>query len=165
VIKPGTVLRFQARLENWAKGMDYCALAVPAKITQALGTRKAVPVMASINGCEAFEVSLFPAGGGQHYIRVRAQVRRHAKVQEGDLVKVRVRILDRRQVDLPDDLIAALTDANASKKFDALTPGRRSYAVRRINAAARPETRKKRIAEAVELALGEAEQKADRGAR
>jgi hypothetical protein len=153
VIKPGTVLRFQARLENWAKGMDYCAVAVPAKITQAVGTKKAVLVMASINGCEPFEVSLFPAGGGQHYMRVRAQVRRHAKVQEGDLVKVRIRILDRREVDLPDDLIAALTDANASKKFDALTPGKRSYAVRRINTAVRPETRKKRIAEAVELAL------------
>ena len=165
MIKPGTVLRFQARLENWAKGMNYCAVAVPAKITQAVGTKKAVLVMASINGCEPFEVSLFPAGGGQHYMRVRAQVRRHAKVQEGDLVKVRIRILDRREVDLPDDLIAALRDANASDKFDALTPGRRSYAVRKINAAARPETRKKRIAEAVELALGEAEQKADRGVR
>lgn len=165
MIKPGTVLRFQAPLESWAKGMDYCAVAVPAKITQALGTNKAVLVMASVNGCEPFEVSLFPAGGGQHYMRVRAQVRRHAKVQEGDLVKVRIRILDRRQVDLPDDLIAALTDANALKKFDALTPGKRSYAVRRINAAARPETRKTRITETVELALGEAEHKADRGMR
>ena len=35
----GKQLSFQAKLENWAEGMDYCAVPVPASVTQALGQR------------------------------------------------------------------------------------------------------------------------------
>src|SRR5580692_12882348 len=35
----GKQLSFQAKLENWAEGMDYCAVPVPASVTQALGTK------------------------------------------------------------------------------------------------------------------------------
>ncbi|HEX7673463.1 MAG TPA: YdeI/OmpD-associated family protein [Bdellovibrio sp.] len=160
--KAGTKLSFQAKLENWAEGMDYCAIAVPAKITQALGTKKAVLVMASLNGCEPFQVSLFPAGEGKHYIRVRAKVRKQADLHEGDKVKVQITVQDRADVDLPPDLVAALKTEGALKEFNALTPGKKNYAVRKINDVVKPETRKKRIAEAVELALQEAERKADR---
>lgn len=142
--------------------MDYCALAVPEKITAKLGTKKAILVMATLNGGEAFQVSLFPAGGGQHYIRVRAKVRKEAGLREGDPVNVQITLLDRAQVDLPQDLVAALKAESALKDFNALTPGKKNYAVRKINEVARPETRKKRIAEAVELALKDREQKIDR---
>ncbi|QDK36181.1 YdeI/OmpD-associated family protein [Bdellovibrio sp. NC01] len=160
--KAGTKLSFQAKLENWAEGMDYCAIAVPAKITKTLGTTKAVLVMASLNGGEPFQVSLFPAGGGQHYIRVRAKVRKQMDLHEGDKVKVQIVVQDRADVDLPQDLIAALKAEGALKDFNALTPGKKNYAVRKINDVAKPETRKKRINEAVELALQEAEKKRDR---
>lgn len=146
-------------LENWAEGMDYCALAVPAKITKALGTKAAVLVMARINGCEPFQVSLFPAGEGQHWIRVRSKVRKQAGLKEGDRVKVEIIILNRADVDLPADLVEALKAEKALKAFNALSPGKRNYAVRKINDVAKPETRKKRIAEAIELSLSEAEKK------
>ena len=143
--KAGTKLSFQAKLENWAEGMDYCAIAVPAKITQALGTKKAVLVMASLNGCEPFQVSLFPAGEGKHYIRVRAKVRKQADLHEGDKVKVQITVQDRADVDLPPDLVAALKAEGALKEFNALTPGKKNYAVRKINDVVKPETRKKLI--------------------
>ncbi len=162
MIKAGQKLSFQSKLENWAEGMDYCAIPVPAKITKTLGTTKAVLVMASINGCEPFQVSLFPVGGGKHYIRVRAKVRKQAKLAEGDRVKVQIVIQDRANVDLPDDLVKALKAENALKEFNSLTPGKKNYMVRRINEVARPETRKKRIKEAIELAFQETERKADR---
>lgn len=157
MLQAGKKLSFQSKLENWAEGMDYCAIAVPAKITKALGTKKAVLVLAKINNGEPFQVSLFPAGEGQHYIRVRAKVRKKENLNEGDKVKVQIIVLDRNDVDLPEDLIAALKSAGALSEFKALTPGKKNYAVRKINDVAKPETRKKRITEAVELALQESE--------
>jgi hypothetical protein len=160
--KAGTKLSFKSKLENWAEGMDYCAIAIPASVTKSLGTKTAVLVMASIDGCEPFEASLFPTGGGKHYMRVRAKVRKQAGLHEGDHVKVQITVLDRDKVELPRDLVLALKEENALEEFKALTPGKKNYAVRKINEVSRPETRKKRIAEAVELALQESERKTDR---
>ena len=82
----GRQLSFNAKLENWAEGMDYCAVPVPAKITAALGTKGPVLVMARINDSEPFKVSLFPVGGGKHYIRIKAKVRKETKTKTGDNV-------------------------------------------------------------------------------
>lgn len=154
-------LSFDATLENWAEGMDYCAIAVPAKVTKALGTKSAVLVMARVNRSEPFQASLFPAGGGKHYLRVRAKVRKQANLNEGDRVKVHVTVLDRADVEVPADLAAALSDANATEDFAALPPGKKNYAVRRIDEAAKPETRSKRIREVVEEAQRAREKRAD----
>ena len=162
MIEASKKLSFESKLENWAEGMDYCAIAVPSKITEKLGTKKAVLVMAIINNGEPFQVSLFPAGGGKHYIRVRAKVRKQAKLSEGDRVKVRITILDRADVDLPIDLVKILKANHAFAEFQALSPGKKNFAVRKINEVSKPETRKKRIQEAVKLALADAERKADR---
>lgn len=151
--KAGQTLKFKSKLENWEEGMDYCAIAIPEKITKALGTKAAVLVMATLNKCEPFEVSLFPVGGGKHYMRVRAKVRKKANLKEGDIVQVQITIKDRAQVELPPDLIAALKNENALKEFKALTPGKKNFAVRKINEVTKTETRQKRIAEAVKLAI------------
>jgi hypothetical protein len=159
MIKAGKKLSFESKLENWEKGMDYCAIAVPSKITAALGTTAAVLVMATINGCEPFQVSLFPVGGGKHYIRVRKKVREQAGIKEGDKVKVQIVVQDRADIDLPDDLVKALKAEDAVKEFNAMTPGKKNYEIRKINDASKPETRKKRIAEAIQLAFKEADRK------
>ena len=78
--KAGRKLSFKSTLENWAEGMDYCAIPVPAKITDALGTKSAVLVMARVNASAPFKASLFPIGGGKHYIRVRKKVRKEANL-------------------------------------------------------------------------------------
>jgi hypothetical protein len=150
---PARELTFQSKLENWAEGMDYCAIPVPAPVTQALGTKAAVLVMARVNGSEPFKVSLFPAGGGKHYIRVRKKVRTAANLEEGDRVRVRIRVLDRDADAVPPpDLVKALRAEGVLADFNAITPGARNYILRRIDDAAKPETREKRIQEAVEAA-------------
>jgi uncharacterized protein YdeI (YjbR/CyaY-like superfamily) len=60
---------------------------------------------------------------------------------------------------LPDDLVKALKAEDAVKEFDALTPGKKNYEIRKINDASKPETRKKRIAETIQLAFKEADRK------
>ena len=79
----GRQFSFHADLENWAEGMDYCAIPVPAEVTEALGTRGPVLVLARVNDSAPFQVSLFPVGGGQHYIRIKARVRQETKDQDG----------------------------------------------------------------------------------
>jgi hypothetical protein len=145
----GKKLSFQAKLENWEEGMDYCAVAVPASITKALGTKAAVLVMARVNDSKPFKVSLFPAGGGQHYIRIKAKVRKETKTKTGDRIRIRFTVLDRADVTIPKDLAAALRAEGVADHFKAMPPGKQNFIVRRIDEASKPETRKKRIQEAV----------------
>ena len=148
----GQQLSFQAILENWAEGMDYCAVPVPAQITNALGTKGPVLVMARVNNSAPFQVSLFPVGGGQHYIRIKAKVRQETKTSTGDRVRVRVTVLDRADVTIPKDLMSALRAEGATKAFKSLPPGKQNFMIRRLVDAAKPETRVKRIQEIVEAA-------------
>ena len=154
----GKQLSFDATLEDWAEGMNYCAVPVPATITEALGTHGAVLVMACLNGSAPFEVSLFPVGGGQHYIRVKAKVRKETRTKTGDRVHMQITVLDRAAVTYPADLLSALEAQGAESDFKALAPGRRNFIVRRIDEAVKPETRRKRIQDAVhEAERGRAE--------
>ena len=142
-------LSFQAELESWAEGMDYCAVPVPANITKALGTRGPVLVMAQVNDSQPFQVSLFPVGGGQHYIRIKAKVRQETNTQLGDRIRVRFAVQDRAAVELPADLLGALAAKDMTAAFKSLPPGQQNFIVRRIGEAAKPQTREKRIREAV----------------
>ena len=152
-------LSFQADLENWAEGMDYCAVPVPAKITETLGTKGPVLVMAQVNESEPFQVSLFPAGGGQHYIRIKAKVRQETNTKTGDRIRVRFTVLDRAAVEIPKDLMTALKAERVTEAFKSLPPGKQNFIIRRINDAVKPETRDKRVQEAV-VAAHQAKEKA-----
>ena len=145
----GRKFSFQADLENWSQGMDYCAVPVPAQITEALGTKGPVLVMARVNNSEPFQVSLFPVGGGQHYIRIKARVRQETNTKTGDRIRVRITVLDRADVAIPDDLMSALVTEGVADAFKSLPPGKQNFTIRRIDDAAKPETRQKRIEEAV----------------
>jgi len=150
---------FHANLENWAESMDYCAVPVPAEITEALGTKGPVLVMAQVNDSEPFQVSLFPVGGGQHYIRIKAKVRQETKTKTGDRVRVRFTVLDRADVTIPEDLTSALRAGGVTQDFRLLPPGKQNFIIRRIDEAAKPETRNERIQEAVEAAHQRREKK------
>lgn len=158
----GRQLAFDAELEIWAEGMDYCAVRVPPEVTEALGTRGPVLVMARVNDSAPFQVSLFPVGGGQHFIRIKAKVRQETGTQAGDRIRLRLTVLDRAETAVPEDLMSALRAEGAVRAFEALTPGRRSYLIRRIDEAIKPQTRVRRIEDAVAAAH---ERQANAGAR
>ncbi len=153
---------FKARLENWAEGMDYCAVAVPAKITLSLGTHGPVLVMAQVNDSELFKVSLFPVGGGKHYIRIKAKVRKETDTKTGDLVRIRFTVLDRSDIVLPKDLLKALREENVLDDFKSIPPGEQNFILRRIDDAAKAQTREKRIQDAIEAAHARREKLAER---
>lgn len=147
--------------------MEYYALSVPLKITLALGARGPVPVYARVGGSETFLGSLYPVGGGRHYLRIRNQVCKAAGIKAGDRVEVRATVCDRdAEIALPEDLAGALRAEGVEADFKALPIGKRGHMLRYIDEAAKPETREKRIQAAVEEAHRKRERRADRqGAR
>lgn len=157
----GKRMSFKAILEPWAEGMDYCAVAVPARITKAMGTAGPVLVMAKVNGSKPFQVSLFPVGGGRHFLRIKAKVRAETKTQTGDEVTIRFTVLDRADVTLPDDVRDALRDAGVLDAFQSFPPGKQNFTLRHINEAVKPETRARRVQKAVALAQLRKEERAD----
>lgn len=149
----GNQFEFDATLENWAEGMDYCAVRVPSSVTKALGTKGPVLVHARVNNSEPFQVSLFPVGGGKHFIRIKSKVRKIANIKMGDFIKLNFVVIDPEDVDIPDDLLAALENSGSIDGFVDLPPGKRNYLIRRIGEAVKPTTREKRIQEALEAAI------------
>jgi hypothetical protein len=141
--------------------MDYCAVRVPAEITEALGTKGPVLVLARVNDSEPFQVSLFPVGGGQHWIRIKAKVRRETNTRTGDRIRIRITVLDRSDVEIPDDLVKALRAEGVEQAFQSLPPGKQNFIIRRIDEAAKPETRERRIQEAVVAAHERREKSGD----
>src|SRR4051794_33824262 len=114
-------LSFQSKLERIAHEANYFALSVPMKISRALQTRGPVPVSARVNDSEAFLVSLFPVGGGRHYLRVKAKIRNEAKITSGDRVRVQITVLDRSaEISIPKDLVSALRAEGVMEYFKAL---------------------------------------------
>lgn len=149
----GKEFSFEAELENWAEGMDYCAVCVPAKITEFLGTKGPVLVKARVNESEPFQVSLFPVGGGKHYIRIKASIRKITKTQVGDQIHLSFVVADPDDVKIPDDLIGLLEAEGMFESFMEIPPGKRNYIIRRIEEASKPVTREKRIHEALGAAI------------
>ena len=123
----GQQFSFDANLENWAQGMNYCAVDVPAEITETLGTKGPVLVMAQVNDSQPFRVSLFPVGGGQHCIRIKATVRSETNTQTGDRIQVRFTVLDRADVAIPEDLMLALATQGLTQAFDAMRPSKKFH--------------------------------------
>ena len=161
----GTQLSFEADLEEWAEGMDYCAVPVPPEITAALGTKGPVLVLAQVNKSDPFKVSLFPVGGGQHYMRIKAKVRQQTKTKAGDRIRVRITVLDRADVEIPDDLSAALAAEGVTAAFKSLPPGKQNFIIRRIDDAVKPDTRHRRIQQGVLDAHQQREKLIDQGGR
>jgi hypothetical protein len=146
-------ISFQTKLESISDEMEYYAVSVPAKITESLKTRGPVPVSAQFNGSAPYRVNLYPVGGGRHSIRIKAEIRKAAKLKESDRIRVDMYVVDRTtEITIPKDLAAALREEGLLAEFKAISIGKKSFILRNIEKAAKPETRAKRIQEAVEEA-------------
>lgn len=142
---------FQSVLERIARGMEYYAVSIPKKVTDSLGTRGPVPVQVVVNNSEPFLASLYPVGEGRHFLRVKNKICKSLKIKEGDLVQVDVVVRDRlSEIFIPGDLCTALKLSDASQEFDNLPLGKKSFMLRSIAEAVKPETRAQRIRVAID---------------
>jgi len=115
---------------------------------------KYVPVVAVVNGCSA-RVTLMPAGGGRYRIQLNTALRKAARADVGDVVRVELR-LDRasREEPVPADLRLALKENPAARQaFDELTTGHRRHFIQWFDSAKGPDTRIRRLGRAIDHLL------------
>ena len=124
-------------------------LCLTADLSAALGTGRLLPAIVTING-HAVRTTLHKMSGG-YMMALNADLRRQLGVDGGDTVNVSVEPdATPPTVQIPDDLAEALDAAGRRAAFEALTPFRQREMVRSVTAAKRPETRVRRIAQAVD---------------
>jgi Domain of unknown function (DUF1905)/Bacteriocin-protection, YdeI or OmpD-Associated len=118
-------------------------------VLQWFGRKTRIPVVATINGY-VWRTSLAPMGGS-HVLPVNADAREGAGVYAGDAVTLSVQEdLAERNIDVPDDLAAALFAAGVRTRFDAMAFTHRKEWIRAVLDAKREETRLKRIRSCIE---------------
>lgn len=127
---------------------------LPAEVAAAIGGRARIPVAGTINGTP-FRGSTMPMGDGRHCVGFRKDIRARAGgVEAGDTVTIEIARDDApRTVDVPADLAAVLdADPAVRAAFDAMSYTHRKEWVGAVEDAKRPETRARRVAQAVDAA-------------
>ncbi|NYG08558.1 hypothetical protein BJ986_003045 [Phycicoccus badiiscoriae] len=142
-------MKFTAQVQQ--AGRTATGIEVPPEVVDALGGGRRPKVSVTING--ATYRSSIAVMNGTYMVGVSAQNRALTGVSGGDVVEVGLELdTAPREVEVPEDLAAALEVVPEARAAFA----RQSYSHQRahvdaINDARTPETRRRRIAKAVEM--------------
>lgn len=142
-------MRFRAELES--TGGNTAGFEVPDSVVEQLGGGNHPEVSASVNGYE-FRTSIARMGG-RFLLGLSAERRDAAGVSAGDVLDVDVELdTAPRQVDLPEDLGAALeADPEAKTFWDTLSYSKQQWHVLQVTGAKKAETRTARVAKSVAM--------------
>lgn len=142
---------FRSKLDK-APDMDATGIEVPFDPKDVWGKTR-VPVKATVNGYQ-YRTTIAKMGG--RFLMPFAKEHRDASgLAAGDAIEVTlVEDTAERTVAVPEDLAAALKRAKLRGAFDALAYTHRKEHVRAIEEAKKPETRARRIAQAIEIIGG-----------
>lgn len=142
-------MRFRATIELF--GRTATGLRVPAEVVAGLGERQRPPVRVTI-GSHTYR-STVAVYGDEFFLPLSAKNRASAGVAAGDEVNVDVEYdTEPREITPPSDLAAALdADTTARQNFDGMSFSHKREYVEWIEEAKRPETRRRRIAKAVNM--------------
>jgi hypothetical protein len=126
-------------------------IVVPDEVVARLGAGRRPAVHVDLNGYRYR--STIAVMGGQCMFGVNAAVREATGLQAGDPVSVALTVATApREVDVPDDLAAALAEDEQVRDFFAgLSNSLQRYHVDTVNGAKTAETRQRRIDKAVQL--------------
>jgi hypothetical protein len=130
-------------------GKNTAGIQVPEQVIEKLGSGKRPLVRVSIN--QYTYRSAVAVMGGKFLVGVSAANRQAAGVQGGEEVDVTLELdLEPRTVEVPEDLKAALLEAEALKAFENAAPSMQKEYVRQVEEAKAQETRQRRITKIVE---------------
>lgn len=133
-----------------ARGPAAAVLLTEDQVATIAGGPKTPAVKVTVNGSYTFDGRVGRMGG-EILLGFNKATRAAAGVEAGDTIDVVIAFDGaERTVEVPDDLRTAMADAGVTERFDALAPSHRKEYVRWITEAKRPETRAKRVAEALE---------------
>jgi hypothetical protein len=139
-------LIFQATITEGPRGGAH--VEVPPEVVAALGGKSRIPVWATFDGI-AYRGSIARMGGGS-VLGLLKSIRTQLAKAPGDQVEVSVEVDGAdRAIPLPDDLVAALVDADIRPVFDALSYTHQREYVTWIEQAKQPSTRARRIGQTI----------------
>ncbi|MEM6577850.1 MAG: YdeI/OmpD-associated family protein [Pseudomonadota bacterium] len=145
-------LSFVGRIQpmEWGKS-TYTVLRIPDEIVASLKDLGAKRVEVELND-HPFNMALTksPALSGT-YVYAGKTVLRAAGISPGEEIDVRLRKVDPDLVEVPNDVMLAIRDADLSEAWSALTPGKQRGLLHAINSAKRAVTRTKRIIELIAI--------------
>jgi len=134
-------------------GKNTAGIEVPEAVIEELGGGKRPLVKVTIK--DYTYPSAVAVMGGKFMIALSAKSRAAASVAGGEEVDVTVTLdLEPRTVEIPDDLKAALNEANALAAFEKSAPSMQKEYVRQVVEAKAQETRERRITKIVEKLSG-----------
>ncbi len=103
------------------------------------------------------EINDYPIAGafqparGKYYLMLSKRFLKSAGLAIGDKVEVRFRVADQEEVNVPEELEAALKGDRAARTFwKSLSAGKRRGMAHRVESAKRAETRARRVVEIME---------------
>lgn len=141
-------MEFKAKVE--LNGKTATGIEVPAEAVESLGAGKKPAVYATI-GSYTYR-STVASMGGRYMLPLSAEHRAGAGVAAGDEVDVSLRLdTDPREVQVPDDLAAALAGAPEARAFfEGLSNSNKSRITLSVEGAKTEETRRRRVEKAVQ---------------
>jgi hypothetical protein len=134
-----------------SSGKNTAGFVVPDEFVAQLGGGRHPQVRVRLNGTE-FGTSI-ASMGGRFLLGVSAERRLAAGVTAGETYDVDIELdTEPRQLDVPEDLAAALDAQPAARAFfDSLSYSKRQWHVLRVTGAKQPETRARRVASSVSM--------------
>ncbi|OPA76885.1 hypothetical protein BVG16_17195 [Paenibacillus selenitireducens] len=145
------MLEFNAMLIRPAGVGTWTYLNVPVHVDEVFGTKNQVKVKGTLNDIP-FQGTLMPHGDGSHFLVVNKEIRDAARVTTGDTVHCTIeQDFGARAVLAPDDFLQSLMQHESANLFyEELAYSYQKEYVAWIDSAKRPETRTRRIQQAVE---------------
>jgi hypothetical protein len=148
--------RFRVVLEKDDKS-EATGICVPFDVEKVFGTRARVPVRGTINGFP-YRSSIFPMGGGKHFMAVNKVTREGAKAKAGETISVVMERDEEPRMITPSPDFAQALKANkkAQSTWEKLSYTHQKEYAGAIEEAKKPETRARRIEKAIaQLEAGE----------
>lgn len=152
---PNSISRFEAMLSCPAKlGVDcsWTFIKIPKEVSDKLSRRGRTSIEGTING-HSFQATLEPDGQLGHWLKVSEELKKVARAQNGDIVKLKITPVENEpEPVIPSAFRDALAGApEARKVWDETTTLARLDWIHWIESAKQPKTRTKRIDAACDM--------------
>lgn len=141
-----------ASFDTTLKGVgNNTGIEIPMEVVEALGAGKRPPLLVNVNGYEYRTTA--GVMGGVSMIPVSVAIRKETGLSAGDSIHVSLTIATgSREVEVPGDFAAAMAAVEGARAFfDGLSNSLQRYHVDQINGAKAEDTRRRRVAKAVDL--------------
>lgn len=124
-------------------------IVVPPQVLDELGGGKRPLVTVTVNDDYSYRSAIAPMAG-RYLISFSSEKREATGLKGGETITVELALdTEPRDVEVPDDLAAALAAAGVREAFDRLAPSRRKAHVTSVATAKAEDTRARRVAAVV----------------